>query len=72
MIQFTGLSKGLGSSTVYTGFYFSADGSPKGFQGTEMMYSPNGTGWYWKEEHGDNYAYTEEIIEKWYWFEMHF
>lgn len=72
MIQFEGSPRGFGPSCIYTGFYYSIDGMPKGFDGAKVVYSPDSPGWHWEEDTGDNYAYTEKIIEKWYFFEMRF
>ena len=35
-------------------------------------YAPSGGGWRWEEPGGDNWAYTQRLAERWYWYEMHF
>lgn len=57
---------------AYTGFFYSMDGVPIGFQGVDMQFEKLGKGWIWKEENGDNWMYVEEISENWYWYEMYF
>ena len=61
-----------GSSTAYEGFYYSEDDRPIGFQGTELDFVQDGTGWSWKEEDGDNCEHIEKITAHWYWFRMSF
>lgn len=60
--------------SVYTGFYYSSDDSPLGFQGGNYMFTKHNSGWIWYEdrETSDNWEYTEKIMENWYWFEIHF
>ena len=53
----------------YSGFYYSADGVPVGFQGTAVDFEEWGNGWYWREINGDNWMYTEHIIGNWFWVE---
>lgn len=72
MVEFQGPGWGLGSSTRYTGFYYSASGDPLGFQGSQPTFTRDGEGWRWEEPAGDNWEYTQEITPNWYWFEMHF
>lgn len=72
MVEFIVSDFGIGSSTTYKGFYYSPDDEPLGFQGTDVDWQPEGDGWKWKESEGDNFEYTEKIMDKWYWFEMHF
>lgn len=56
----------------YTGFVYSAEDIPVGFQGTDAKFERHGDGWLWKEASGDNWMYTERIADHWYWYEMHF
>lgn len=72
MVEFTVKAGGFGSSTHYSGFYFSVSGEPLGFQGTGLNFTQEGSGWKWDEPDGDNWEYTEKICENWYWFEIHF
>ena len=72
MVEFLAKKKGIGSSTNYVGFYYSPNDNPLGFQGNQVNFIPSESGWMWKESDGDNWAYTEKILECWYWFEIHF
>ena len=72
MIQFDVKKGGFGASTTYEGFYYSLEDVPRGFQGTDIEFQCNGIRWEWHDSNNDNFAYTEQIIDNWYWFEMHF
>lgn len=72
MIQFDVKKGGFGTSTTYEGFYYSLEDIPRGFQGVDIEFQCNGVGWEWHDSNNDNSAYTEQIIDNWYWFEMHF
>ena len=72
MIEFVVRASGMGSSTAYEGFYYSAQDRPIGFQGTELDFQPDGAGWKWEESGGDNMELTEQILPHWYWFRMSF
>ena len=72
MIEFTIFSNGFGSETTYEGFYYSYEDVPCGFQGTDMNFQFDGTGWNWYEPDGDNNENTERIAENWYWYRIHF
>lgn len=60
----------------YTGLVYSADGEPKGFQGTEMTFYRFGamgvSRYLWAEADGDNWMMLERIDAHWFWYEMHF
>lgn len=57
----------------YRGYFYSAEGGPVGYQGTEMVFYRCGNGqWYWGEQEGDNWMHAEHIAGNWYWYEMHF
>lgn len=72
MIEFNVLSNGFGSATTYEGFYYSCEDVPCGFQGTDMDFQFDGTGWNWQDLDGDNSESTEKIIKNWYWYRVHF
>lgn len=72
MVEFFSGAKDLCSEMTYTGFYYSPDDTPRGFQGSEVEFVPHESGWLWQEENGDNRQYTEKIIDHWYWYEVHF
>lgn len=63
---------GLGSS--YTGFYYSSEDVPLGFQGNDLEFVEKTPGWIWYEnyDNSDNWEYTEKIMDHWYWFKVHF
>ena len=71
MIQFQEASFGLGSASSYKGFYYVRDDNPVGFQGAELSFSPQGSGFYWTDG-TDNWQYVEKICDNWYWFEASF
>lgn len=71
-VEFLTKGRGIGSATVYEGFYYSEHDIPIGFQGTELAFIPNGDGWIWQETDGDNHEQTERIMTHWFWFEMSF
>ena len=72
VVEFTVRGFGIGPSTEYEGFYYSPDDVPLGFQGTDVELTEVDDRWQWAEEYGDNWGYTEKIVEHWYWFEAHF
>ena len=72
MVEFVARKNGIGSSTVYKGFYYSPDDKPLGFQGNQVQFTESDSGGTWKESDGDNWEYTEKIQDHWYWFEFHF
>lgn len=72
MVEFITSTKGIGASTIYEGFYYSRNGCPIGFQGTELDFKHDGAEWRWQESNGDNCERTKKIINNWYWFRMEF
>ena len=72
MVEFITKGTGIGSATAYEGFYYSEDDRPIGFQGTEVDFVRDDTGWSWEEADGDNHERTEKITAHWYWFQMDF
>lgn len=72
MVEFITSTKGIGTSTIYEGFYYSQNGCPIGFQGTELDFKHDGVEWRWQESDGDNCEQTKKIINNWYWFRMEF
>jgi hypothetical protein len=71
-VEFLVSSRGIVPASIYEGFYYSPDDKPIGFQGEIVEFIVDGTGWKWEERSGDNFQYTEKIIDKWYWFKMSF
>lgn len=64
---------GLGSSTRYWGVYYTTDGQPAGFQGTDMELTEDASGQYfWREPGGDNSYQTWQLGEGWYGYLMEF
>ena len=72
MVDFLCRSSGFASSTSYSGFYYSPDDVPLGFQGESMNFEEAEHGWKYTESEGDNWYYTEKICDNWYAYEMHF
>ena len=72
MVEFIIKGTGIGSSTACEGFDYSEDDRPIGFQGTELDFVRDGTGWSRREENGDNHEQIEKIAVHWYWFRMSF
>lgn len=65
--------RGFGPSTSYWGVNYVPDDRPVGFQGTELAGCvPEGDGWLWREDGGDNWCYVERLALGWYYYEMHF
>ena len=71
-IEFQTSAFGLAPSSSYPGFYYAPSGEPMGYQGVEVAFEENGSGWSWEEPEGDNRQYTEQITGNWYWFEATF
>ena len=64
---------GFGSSTRYWGENYVTDNRLVGFQGMSMEGAvPDGEGWLWEENPGDNRCYVEPLAPCWYYFEMKF
>lgn len=64
---------GLGPSTRYCGVNYVADDQLVGFQGTSVEGAvPEGDGWLWKQDEGDNCCYVERLAPCWYYFEAKF
>lgn len=72
VVEFLASARGLGSASQYSGFYYSPQNVPVGFQGAELELVAGDSGWQWSESGGDNHYYTERIADNWYWFEMGF
>lgn len=72
MVEFVLRKHGMGSASVYEGFYYSPNDTPLGFQGNQVDFITSDSGWTWEESNGDNWEYTEKILEHWYWFKFHF
>ena len=64
---------GFGPSTRYWGVNYAADDRLAGFQGMSLEGAvPDGEGWLWEEDSGDNRCYVERLAPCWYYFEMNF
>ncbi len=63
---------GLAPSSIYYGFYYVNPDEPLGFQATRVELEVDGDGWEWEESNGDNYYYTEKIVDHWYYYEAGF
>lgn len=72
MIEFRTSAFGLVPSSTYSGFYYSPEDVPMGFQSAQVDFAEHGDGWLWEEPEGDNRQYTEQIREHWYWYDVRF
>lgn len=72
IVEFEVEGRGFGSSTTYTGFYYTPEDVPVGFQGESIPLTESAPGWTWQEENGDNRQTVEKICDHWYWYEAHF
>lgn len=72
IVEFAIGSSGFGSAASYTGFYYSPEDVPLGFQGAVLDLTESARGWTWQEETGDNRQTIEKICENWYWYEARF
>ena len=72
MVEFLVSTGGFGSSGKYSGFYYSPNDVPIGYQAQALDFQEHASGWQWDEPDGDNHYYTEKITTNWYWFEMNF
>lgn len=71
-IEFETSAFGLAPSSTYSGFYYSPEDVPMGFQSAQVDFAEHGGGWLWEEPEGDNRQYTEKIADYWYWYEAKF
>ena len=51
----------------YSGFYFSGDDTPRGWEDGVMQIVESEEGWRWESDVGDTY-YTERICENWFMY----
>lgn len=72
IVEFAVGGSGFGSATSYTGFYYSPEDIPLGFQGAVLDLTESAHGWTWQEENSDNRQIIEKICDHWYWYEAHF
>ena len=72
MVEFQTSVFGLAPSSTYSGFYYSPEDVPLGFQSAQVDFVESGGCWLWEEPEGDNRQYTEKIADHWYWYEASF
>lgn len=72
IIEYFCKGTGIASAGTYTGFYYTSEDQPVGFQGTATNFTKTKNGWRWEEKDGDNYEYTEKITDHWYYYEAGF
>ena len=72
MVQFSVGANGFGSETSYWGIYTTTDGQPAGWPEPDMPLVPEGDGFFWQEENGDNTYYTEKINDVWWYYRATF
>ena len=71
-VEFFCVGAGMGPNTSYYGFYYSPEGEPCDFWGGNAPLSETESGWEWREEQGDNTFYTEQITDRFFYYEYHF
>ena len=72
IVQFSMGDWGFGPATGCDGVYTTTDGEPADFQGSDVVLMPQGDGFFWQEENGDNTYYTEEIAPGWFYYRATF
>ena len=72
MVQFSIGAAGFGSETSYWGICTTTDGQPAGWPEPDMHLVPDGDGFSWREENGDNTYYTERIDDVWWYYRAEF
>ena len=70
-VEFFCNGSGLDSETYDEGFYYSPLNKPLGFQGENVEFIKYGKGFKYIGV-GDNWQYTEKIMDKWYLYKAHF
>lgn len=69
-IEFACGGAGMGGNTRYCGFYYAPSDAPSGLDFiSASALVPEGSGWRYLEEGGDNTYYTERICEGFYYYE---
>lgn len=63
---------GFGSATSYWGFYYSADDDMNRIWCAGQPLVPEGNGFLYRQEDGDNRYYTEWIMDHFYYYEADF
>lgn len=72
IVQFYHSGWGLGSSTTYWGFYYSAENKPAAFQNVDQPLVPSGDGeWTWTDG-TDNGGITRRISDGWFYYKAWF
>ena len=59
------------SFSHYSGFYYSGDDSPRGWENSDMELTEQDEGYGWESSSGDTY-YTERIKENWFMYFTYF
>lgn len=75
VVDFSCGGAGLGSSTSYVGFYYTADNNMTAVwcaPSSASSLTPSGNGFEWQENNGDNWYYTEHICGEFYYYEASF
>ena len=71
-INFLCFGYGIGSGTVYYGFYYSYDNKVHNVFSDKIELISDGIGYSYKQLDGDNTYYTEKITNNLYYYEAHF
>ena len=71
-VDFFCAGAGMGGNTRYFGVYYSPEDQPYDICSWAGDIAPQGDGWGWQEEKGDNTFYTERILERFFYYEYSF
>ena len=72
IIEFMTSGFGIAPGSQYYGFYYSVNGTPVAYQGTDVKLELQDDGWWEWHGNGDNGGRTKQIEGNWYIFEAHF
>ncbi len=71
IIQFLCDGKGLSTNSIYTGFYYSPNDIPYGFEFDEYELQEVEPGiFFWESDGGLKSYYTERIAENWFYYKI--
>lgn len=72
VVEFFAGGFGLAPSSVYKGFYYSADDIHVPFNCVDQPMKIDGGTAEWHEPEGDNWGRSRRITAHWFWYEAHF
>jgi len=68
IVEFSCGGRGFGSASSYYGFSYTVNENTMSSRG----FIPEGNGWLLREENGDNWYYTERIVDGFYYYEENY